>query len=513
MAERRPPMGPGEDERPEPTLHSATKRLQAHPLASLADGASSDALHPITLFAQNSGHVRILWRRGGRAVLGVGAVAHFTAAGATRLHHIKQGVSEAAHHLESKRAPGVTPAAGPFFMGGYAFRDAAPSEPWTGWPSACFVLPAKQWVWSDEGVFETTITGAAPLSGGPMSDHGGAGTPASPAAASSAGTQRGNPSTPPTGGMAPVGPRPPMDPPRWAKAVDGVLASIGAGRVDKVVLARAAQAPATDATALLRKLWPQANVAQYAIDLAALGTTQTTGTSTNASQAGDAAAGAIPGGTWLGASPEFLCRVGSIRVESHALAGSATDAAGLDSPKIKREHDFVVDEIKLGLSDLGIRLEKGEPSRPLAVGGLVHLETPIMGRAQRGLHVLDVAGALHPTPAVEGSPRQGAARLRERHETTERGWYAGGLGWFDALGQGEMIVALRGALVQPTTTTLFAGAGIVEGSKAQAEWEETERKMQPMRDALGIAAPPAPPATAFVVASTSGPARPPGRGF
>jgi salicylate biosynthesis isochorismate synthase len=113
------------------------------------------------------------------------------------------------------------------------------------------------------------------------------------------------------------------------------------------------------------------------------------------------------------------------------------------------------------------------------------LRTPISGTLEQPLHLLSLASQLHPTPAVGGLPRESALEWIAEHEQ-DRGWYAAPFGWFDAHGDGELMVALRSALLQPGEAHLFAGAGIVADSQPQAEYDETELKLAGMRCALGI---------------------------
>ena len=98
------------------------------------------------------------------------------------------------------------------------------------------------------------------------------------------------------------------------------------------------------------------------------------------------------------------------------------------------------------------------------------------GRLRALASVLRVGGVLHPTPAVCGAPCDAARALIERDEP-DRGWYTGAIGWMDHAGDGELAVALRSALVAGDEVTVWAGAGIVEGSDADAELAETEAKM------------------------------------
>ncbi len=117
---------------------------------------------------------------------------------------------------------------------------------------------------------------------------------------------------------------------------------------------------------------------------------------------------------------------------------------------------------------------------------VVHLQTPFVGRLREPTHVLELVRRLHPTPAVGGWPAAPALRWIAREEPGSRGWYAGPVGWFDARGDGEFGVALRSGLLRRGEAHLYAGAGIVRGSDAEAEFDETEVKLRTMLDALGI---------------------------
>jgi menaquinone-specific isochorismate synthase len=91
---------------------------------------------------------------------------------------------------------------------------------------------------------------------------------------------------------------------------------------------------------------------------------------------------------------------------------------------------------------------------------------------------------MHPTPAVGGTPREDAVpRIRDL-EQLDRGLYSGVVGWFNHLNEGEMVVSIRSALIEGTTASLYAGAGIVAGSTPEKETRETELKLQALLDAL-----------------------------
>jgi isochorismate synthase EntC len=82
-------------------------------------------------------------------------------------------------------------------------------------------------------------------------------------------------------------------------------------------------------------------------------------------------------------------------------------------------------------------------------------------------------------------PTAEALRWIAASEPARRGWYAGPIGWFDARGDGDFAVALRGCVVSGRRAVLYAGAGIVEESDPALEATEAELKEQALLASLG----------------------------
>jgi menaquinone-specific isochorismate synthase len=120
-----------------------------------------------------------------------------------------------------------------------------------------------------------------------------------------------------------------------------------------------------------------------------------------------------------------------------------------------------------------------------------HLKTPVRGTLAGTPDVLPVVAALHPTPAMGGSPRAAALRLIAREEPFERGWYAAPVGWLAGETDGQFLVAIRSAVSDGRSVQLFAGAGIVRDSDPDREWAEVQLKFRPLLDALGAGGVPA----------------------
>jgi menaquinone-specific isochorismate synthase len=195
------------------------------------------------------------------------------------------------------------------------------------------------------------------------------------------------------------------------------------------------------------------------------------------------------GGTLIAATPERLVRVAGTSVQCDALAGSHPDGATalLASGKDRREHDLVVQAIASALRGLGADVRVPDAPVVRALRHVLHLHTPITATLPAPRHVLEVAAALHPTPAVGGTPTKVATRWIAEHEVP-RGWYASPVGWFDLDGNGELAVAIRSGVLAGERAHLWAGAGIVAGSDPDRELAETDLKLRAMLGALGVAA-------------------------
>ncbi len=243
----------------------------------------------------------------------------------------------------------------------------------------------------------------------------------------------------------------------WDSAVRQALALIDNGTLAKVVLARAVDVHADspfDRRAVLdylRSAQPGSRV--YADD------------------------------GFVGASPELLVTRHGARVEARPLAGTGTQPERLlASTKDAWEHQVVVDAVVGQLDTVCTDLDIVGPAA-LSFADLTHLATTITAHGGDA-SALTLAQMLHPTPAVGGWPTELALQTINRLERFDRGRYAGPCGWVDAHGDGEFVVALRGAEIDGADARLVAGAGIVAGSDPAAEWTETQGKLDPMLRAL-----------------------------
>lgn len=427
--------------------------------------------------------------RDGVTVAGLGEAAVVEASGAERFAALEAGRRQVLGGLES-----LDGSAAPLLVGGFAFADTVEARgPWGGWAPARLVLPDVSYV--DDG--EARLVAVAPegmsrdeaaaWSSETLSRLGEAllvtaslppETPTDTATGAWGFVERGEAPTPmaaSAGGLGLVGtvapPASSTDP--YEELVADGLRAIAAGHLRKVTLARRrrfGRVRGTEARDVLRafaRRYPRCF--RFWIE--------------------------PPGRpAFAGASPERLVARRGDRVLADALAGTvgrspepAADAnlgaLLLANNKERREHGAVVDFLR---ERLGGFAELDAPPVPelLKLANVQHLHTPFVGALRDATSILDLAAAVHPTPAVAGAPVDVARDWIARHEELDRGWYSGGVGVAGLDGQGEFSVAIRSGLFEDDALLLFAGAGIVAGSDPTREAREVEQKMRALRDLL-----------------------------
>jgi isochorismate synthase len=212
-----------------------------------------------------------------------------------------------------------------------------------------------------------------------------------------------------------------------------------------------------------------------------------------------AAGGGYSGTALIGASPELLVARKGDRMFCAPFAGSAprlpdaeadeaSGAALASSAKNRHEHQLVVDAVRAALDPLCAELDIAAEPKLNKTAAVWHLYTPISGRLrEHSITALDLALALHPTPAVGGVPSDVASEFITELEG-DRGFYAGAVGWCDQRGDGRWVVSIRCAQLSADrrTALAYAGGGIVAESEPDDEVDETTTKFKTILAALGV---------------------------
>jgi salicylate biosynthesis isochorismate synthase/menaquinone-specific isochorismate synthase len=396
----------------------------------------------------------------GFALAGLGAAAEIVSRGPDRFADLAAGCSRTAHDRVAEEPAGLPAGAGPVWATGVAFDPEGGGTPvWSSFPPALAVLPEIA-IARSEGRSFLTVCAVPPA--GSDRDH------LLQRVDGRLGSLQAAPLTPadphPSAATTITGRHPPE---RYEEIVSVAVDRIRRSNVDKVVLARelTVEAPAAhDPGALLgalRDLFPSCFCFCFG----------------------------TPEASFIGASPELLVRRSGAVAATVALAGTTSRSADpavddhlgeamMRSPKVRDEHGIVVRRIERTLRPHSVWVHaEGEPF-VVKVGNLQHLATPIRAQLADAHSAIELAGSLHPTPAIGGEPRAPALELIDELEGIDRGWYTGPMGWMDAAEDGEFCVGLRSALLRDREAHLFAGCGIVADSDPTAELQESELKFE-----------------------------------
>jgi salicylate biosynthesis isochorismate synthase/menaquinone-specific isochorismate synthase len=395
----------------------------------------------------------------GFALAGLGVAHEATSRGPTRFGDVAHACLALTAGRSAEEPVGLPAGAGAVWVGGFAFDDdGAGSPPWSSFEPASMTLPEISICRSEGRAFLTANAVA-----GPGED---------PAARLESIAARLSLREAPLPMLDPhpterAEIRSVHPPDEFERAVEAATERIDAAGMAKVVLARevvVSAASAHDPAAVfgaLREQFPSCFCF-------CRGT---------------------PEAAFLGASPELLVRRSGAGASTVALAGSTRRSSDpavddhlgeqlLRSDKNRREQRIVAERIVRALRPHSVWVEAAAEPELVKVANIQHLATAVLAQLAEPRSAVELAGLLHPTPAVGGEPWPAAAASIAELERMDRGWYAGPVGWMDATEDGEFCVALRSALLRDRDAHLFAGVGIVAGSDPAAELDETEVKLQ-----------------------------------
>ena len=184
-------------------------------------------------------------------------------------------------------------------------------------------------------------------------------------------------------------------------------------------------------------------------------------------------------GTWIGASPEVLLKQHEDgTLSTYSLAGTrwkTNDTQTSWTEKEKEEQAWVSREIQEAFDSNSITY-KESPVETIETGNLLHLKSTFQSQKPvTDASFWTLAKALHPTPAVAGSPRKMAIEKITSVEAHSRQLYTG---FWGPIGDQhkQLFVNLRCMQVFKDKLFIYVGGGITYDSDPQREWEETEQK-------------------------------------
>ncbi|PLX69924.1 MAG: anthranilate synthase component I [Denitrovibrio sp.] len=189
----------------------------------------------------------------------------------------------------------------------------------------------------------------------------------------------------------------------------------------------------------------------------------------------------------LGASPEIHLKIRERVATLKPIAGTypitedieATKSGLLADPKERAEHLMLLD---LARNDLYTCCEPEsvkvtEQFNPEVYSHVIHIVSEVVGKLEDGRSPLDLFMRSFPAGTVSGAPKVRAMELIEQYETSERGFYAGCVGYFGYSGNMDTCITIRSAYVKEDETVFRAGAGITYDSVPETEFKEVGNKL------------------------------------
>lgn len=193
-------------------------------------------------------------------------------------------------------------------------------------------------------------------------------------------------------------------------------------------------------------------------------------------------------GLWLAATPEVLLTGDGQQWKTVALAGTMAWAdcnATLSqwSEKDVQEQRYVATYIAEQLGKFTKEFSEEGP-QTVRAGHLAHLRSDFNFTFLENANAGQLIEAMHPTPAVCGLPKKDALRFILQNEHHDRSYYSGFMGPMGVEGQTALFVTLRCMRIYENAYRLYAGGGLLKGSVEEQEWQETEAKLDTMRNII-----------------------------
>ncbi len=204
--------------------------------------------------------------------------------------------------------------------------------------------------------------------------------------------------------------------------------------------------------------------------------------------------------TVVGASPEVMVRLEGNRIDLRPIAGTRRRGATeeedkalaeelLADPKERAEHIMLVD---LGRNDVGRVSDPGSVnvSELMVIerySHVMHIVSNVRGKLSGDQDAYDVIRACFPAGTVSGAPKIRAMEIIDELEPTQRGPYAGAVGYFGFSGNMDTCITIRTLVIKKNIAYIQAGGGVVADSDPAAEYQETVNKAKAMMRAVEMA--------------------------
>lgn len=198
-----------------------------------------------------------------------------------------------------------------------------------------------------------------------------------------------------------------------------------------------------------------------------------------------------------GSSPETLIKLEGDTLYTVPIAGTRKRGKNeaedekiikelLSDEKELAEHNMLVD---LGRNDLGkiskmnsVKVLKYKEA--LKFSHVIHIATEIKGTICEDKDALDAIETMLPAGTLSGAPKIKAVQIINDLENNKRGIYGGAFGYLDLKGNMDTCIGIRMAYKRKDKVFVRSGAGIVNDSIPEMEFEECLNKAGSVIEAL-----------------------------
>lgn len=201
-----------------------------------------------------------------------------------------------------------------------------------------------------------------------------------------------------------------------------------------------------------------------------------------------------------GASPETMVRYDGKRITVRPIAGTRRRGQSREEDQ-KIAQELLRDEKELAEHVMLVDLGRNDVGRIASYGSVrvdnfkqienyshvMHIVSNVSGELREDSDAVDIFKACFPAGTVSGAPKVRAMEIIDELEQTQRGPYAGAIGYFDFCGRMDTCIAIRTIWIKDKTAFWQAGGGIVADSVPEHEFEETENKARALLKAITLA--------------------------
>jgi anthranilate synthase component 1 len=202
----------------------------------------------------------------------------------------------------------------------------------------------------------------------------------------------------------------------------------------------------------------------------------------------------------VGSSPEVLVKVEDGIITNRPIAGTRPRGKNdeedealikdlLSDPKERAEHIMLVD---LGRNDVGRVAEFNTVSADELMiiekySHVLHIVSNVTGKLKEDYDTFDALQACFPAGTLSGAPKIRAMEIIDEMEPTQRGPYAGAIGYFSYSGNMDTCITIRTIVIKDGVAYIQAGGGIVADSVPENEYQETVNKAKALFKAIEMA--------------------------